>query len=67
MELKDKVAFLKKNYRNQFNKYFRTMNYRIMAVEIDALYNVLVLDKKSGQELTNRWEVKIKEILKIRQ
>lgn len=63
MTLNDKVEKLKKDYSKQFNKYYEAMNYRIGSVEINALYNVLVLRKKSKDELTSRWESKVREIL----
>ena len=59
----DKVEILKKDFPKEFNKYYKAMSYRIMSVEVDALYNVLVLGKKSKDELTKKWEYKVKEIL----
>ena len=59
----DKVEILKRDFPEEFNKYYKAMSYRIMAVEVDALYNVLVLGKKSKDELTRKWEWKVKEIL----
>jgi len=62
----DKIEILKTQYRNQFNKYYRAMNYRIMGVEIDALYNILVLKKRSQYELTNRHEINVISILGLK-
>lgn len=59
----DKLETLEKDFPKEFNKYYKTMNYQIMSVEIDALYNVLVLDKESEYELTRGWEHKVREIL----
>lgn len=59
----EKVGILKKDFPKEFNKYYRTMSYRIMEVEVDALFHVLVLNKKSTDELTKKWEFKVREIL----
>ena len=63
MTLTDKVEKLKKDFGNEFNKYYKAMSYRIGAPEIDALYNILVLGKESDDELTRKWEDKVREIL----
>ena len=59
----DKLEVLKKDFPKEFNKYYKAMSHQITSVEIDALYNVLVLDKESEYELTRRWEHKVREIL----
>ncbi len=58
-----KLEELKIKHKKDFDKYYRAMSYRIMSVEIDALYNVLVLNKKSEYELTRRHEANVREIL----
>jgi hypothetical protein len=58
-----KEQILKRDFKKEYNKYYRTMNYQIMSIEIDALYNVLVLKKRSKFELTRKWEAKVIEIL----
>ncbi len=62
----NKLKYLETNHRNQFNKYYRAMSYRIMSVEVDALYNVLVLNKSSDYELTRRHEANVIRILNIK-
>ncbi len=59
----NKIKELKKNHEKECDKYFKAMSYRVMAVEIDALYNVLILDKESEYELTRRYEENVREIL----
>lgn len=61
--LTDKIEILKKDFPKEFNKYCKAMSNRIMFVEVNALYNVLVLGKESKDELTRKWESKVKEIL----
>ena len=61
----DKVEILKRDFPKEFNKYYKAMSYQIMSVEVDALYNVLVLGKESKYELTRKWESKVREILNI--
>jgi hypothetical protein len=58
-----KLDELETFHKKDFNKYYRAMSYRIMSVEIDALYNVLVLNKESEYELTRRHEANVREIL----
>ncbi len=58
-----KLEKLETEHKKDFNKYYRAMNHRIMSVEIDALYNVLVLNKESKYELTRRHESNVREIL----
>lgn len=68
-ENNDKISYdemiktLETNYKKEFNKYYRTMSYRIMAVEVEALYNVLVLKHGSDDEFMKRYENKVREIL----
>ena len=59
----DKLKELELNYKKEFNKYYKAMNYRITGVEVDALYNVLVLKTESEYELTRRHEGNVREIL----
>ena len=59
----NKLEILEKDFPKEYNKYYKAMKYQITSVEIDALYNVLVLGKESEYELTRRWEYKVKEIL----
>ena len=60
-----KMETLQKKFKKEFDKYFKAMSYRIMSVEVHALYNVLVLKKESKDELTRRWEAKVRDILNI--
>ncbi len=62
----DKKKYLKTNHSKQWNKYYRTMSYRIMNVEVDAMYNVLVLGERSNYELTRRHEANVIRILNIK-
>lgn len=63
MTLKEKITELKKNNKKDFNKYLRTMSYCITSAEIDALYNVLILNSRSKYKLTQKWENKVIEVL----
>ena len=56
MKYKDKLFTLETKYSKQFNKYFKAMSYRIMSVEVEALYNILVLKTRSKNVLTFRHE-----------
>ena len=49
-----------------FNKYYKAMSYKILDVELIALYNVLILKFESPDELTNRWEQNVKRILNLK-
>lgn len=64
-DTKEKLKILEKNFKKEFNKYYKTMNYRIMSIEVDALYNVLVLKKKSEYEETRRHEHNVSRILNL--
>ena len=64
--MNDKLQLLETQYKIQFDKYYRVMNYRIMGVEIDALYNILVLKKRSQYKLTNKHENNVIRILKLK-
>jgi hypothetical protein len=66
METSIKLEKLRTDFKKEFNKYYKKMSYQIMSVEVDALYNVLVLKTQSEYELTRIWEFKVKEILKIK-
>jgi hypothetical protein len=59
-----KLEELEKNHKKEFNKYYKAMNYRIMSVEIDALYNVLVLKESSKYELTRKHENNVRRLIK---
>jgi ribosomal protein S3AE len=63
--MQKKMETLQKKFKKEFDKYFKAMSYRIMSVEVYALYNVLVLKKESKYELTRRWEAKVRDILNI--
>ena len=60
-----KLKLLEALYSKEFKKYYRAMSYQILAVEVDALFNVLVLDTTSEFELTRRYEQKVREILNL--
>ena len=62
----DKLELLKTKHKKEFDIYFKAMSFQIMSVEIDALFNVLVLNKPSKYELTRRHETNVKRILKIK-
>ena len=64
--MNNKLKLLETQYKIQFDKYYRVINYRIMGVEIDALYNILVLKKRSQYELTNKHENNVIRILKLK-
>ena len=63
----NKEEILRKGFNKEFNKYFKHMSYQILSVEVDALYNVLVLKKESEYELTRKHEFNVRQILKIKQ
>lgn len=60
----EKIEILERDFKKEYKKYFKAMSYRIMSIEIEALYNVLVLNKESKYELTRRWENNVRNILK---
>jgi hypothetical protein len=62
--LSEKFETLKRDFPKEYKKYSRTMNGQVMSVEIDALYNVLVLGVESEYELTRRHEGNVRDILK---
>jgi hypothetical protein len=59
----DKYKELKTKHRNLFNKYYRVMNYQIMDVEIDALYDLIILGVKSKDSLTRKHQLNAERIL----
>jgi hypothetical protein len=58
-----KLEELETKHKKELNKYYIAMSYRIMSVEIDALYNVLILKEESEYELTRGHESNVREIL----
>jgi hypothetical protein len=64
MDLHEKIqAIIDAGWERDLRKYEKRMTYQVMSVEYDDLYNVLVLHKPSKYNLTNRWELKVVEIL----
>jgi hypothetical protein len=57
---------LEKNYSKEVKKYYKAMSYQMMAVEVYALYHVLVLETPSEDELTRRHEANVRRILNIK-
>ncbi len=64
--MSEKLEILQRDYKKQYNKYYEYMGYKILSVEIDALYNVLVLNVESEYDLIRRWEQNVKRILNIK-
>ena len=62
---RDKVHELEARFPKEFYKYWKAMNNQILSVEVDALYNVLILKKESEYELTRKHEANVRRILGI--
>lgn len=61
MTLESKI--LKEKYPKEYKKYFKAMSYQMFYSEILAMYNVLVLEKRSKDKYMYRLEEKVIEIL----
>jgi hypothetical protein len=55
IENSKKLEILRSKFKNEFNYYYKKMNYRIMSV--------LVLQKESEYELTRKHENNVRRIL----
>lgn len=67
METKQMLIELQAKQPKLFSKYYKAMSYRILDIELIALYNVLILKTESTDELTNKWEQNVKRILELKE